>query len=225
MAAEKFLGTRVALILGMLGLLSTIIILLIGVFYQFIGLESNTPETNASAAQMMFLFCTPANVIITAIFFGFWYVKKKKEDILKGLASYLKMYRRIPLAKVAQRLGITEQRAEELLLDCVAKGMIEGHLDRETDEFVLEKSIESMREGGKCPRCGAFSDKIALSGEVLKCAYCGAVIPTERQPLTPKETRAATKLEKRFCTHCGGRARFIAKEQRWFCDNCRNFIS
>lgn len=227
MKRDEFIGTRVAMILAILSILWTVLIIAAGLYYQFIGLESNTPESNESAARMILLFCTPVNVIFTVIFIILWYVKKKREDVLKGLASYLKMYRRIPLSKVAQRMGITEQNAETLLLECVAKGIINGFLDRETDEFVLEKSIESMRVGAKCPRCGAFSDKVALSGEVVTCAYCGAPIPTEERPKATKPKKIpkpkTSSEPQRFCSYCGGNARYIEDAKKWYCDKCGKY--
>lgn len=224
-------GTMACLVLGVLLLLWTALIIAVGISYQLGGLSSNTPQENASAATMMLLACTPANVVLTAIFLGLYFIRKKKEDKLEDLASYLKLYRRTPLVKVAQRLGMTEHNAERLLLKCIELGLVRGFFDRKTEEFILEESIASMREGVKCPNCGASSDTVALSGEILKCAYCGSVIPSTRptpspqssMPLPPPPPPPPPPDDQRFCTYCGSPSRFIEEYQRWYCDKCSNY--
>ena len=128
------------------------------------------------------LGCNTLNILITVILLGGWYVRKKREDRMDDLVGYLKMYRRVHISKVAQRLGLDNAATEKVLLKCISKGQIKGFLDRKTDEFILEESISDMREGAKCPNCGGYSDKVALPGEVLNCNYCGAIIPRAGQP-------------------------------------------
>ncbi len=168
--------TGLLLIFGTLLILWTLFILFIGVFYQFVGIEG----PNQDAASSMYL-CTVINVVITTIIMAYWFARRKKEDRMDDLVGYLKMYRRVHISKVAQRLGLDNKETEKVLLKCISKGQIKGFLDRKTDEFILEESITDMREGAKCLNCGGYSDKVALPGEVLNCNYCGAIIPRAGQ--------------------------------------------
>ncbi|MBI5001674.1 MAG: hypothetical protein HZB92_09190 [Euryarchaeota archaeon] len=226
MTLGRSLGTKLLLILTILSILWTALIICIGFSYQTSGVGGYTPEESAQAARTFLQACTPVDLAITAIFLGAWFVRSRHESMLEDTASYLKMYRRIQLSKVAGRLGLTEQKAEKLMLECVTKGMVKGFIDRQTDEFILEESISTMNAGLHCPRCGGFSEKVALPGEVLKCSFCGAAIA---QNQLAQSRNGADISQNRIgqsnrCRKCGGEARFIPEHKVWYCDRCMAYL-
>ncbi len=178
------MGTKVLFVLGILAILWMLFVFFIGVMYQIDGVDHNTDEENAEAARTMYL-CTGMTFPAAALFLGLWYIRKNKEDMIDDIASYLKMYRRISLQKVAQRLGITEMKAEGILLDCIASGAIRGFLDRQTGEFILKESVGTMKAGMRCNNCGGYSEEVTLPGEVVKCKFCGMVLSGARQTMPP----------------------------------------
>lgn len=104
--------------------------------------------------------------------------RKKKRRIIKdleNLAEILRTYRRIKVAKIAQKLGVTEFEAERRIAICVDRGWVKGNIDRTTDEFFTQESLAQVIPQAGCPKCGAPADRIVLVGEEAKCSSCGAV--------------------------------------------------
>ena len=210
----RTIGTKLLLFLAVISILWTALCIAVGLNYYLGGGTSATVQTDFDPVRTFLVICTPINLTLTFLFVGVWYIRAKHEQTMEDLAGYLKMYRRIPLGKVAQRLGMTEMKAEKLLLECSTKGLVKGFLDRQTDEFILEESISTMRGGSRCPSCGAYSDKVVLPGEVMTCSYCGAVVPPAKESPDAKGAR---------CNVCGGGLRFISTYQRWYCDKCGKY--
>lgn len=100
---------------------------------------------------------------------------KRTNDLLAGLASIVKSYRRITVADLAARLGIPVHRALTLLSRAIAAGLVQGNFDRTTDEFFTSDSQEQRMELRYCASCGAPLDRVYLAGETVRCGRCGAV--------------------------------------------------
>lgn len=170
----RTVGTNIVLALGVMSLLWSIIVLAAGLTYL---IDPSSAGDNERGAQSVLYMCTPISFIVTAIILAVWWSRKKREDMAEEMASYLKMYRRVNLDVVAQRMGMSLRDAEKLLPECIAKGLVKGYLDRFSGEFIWDGAIDQMSAGGKCPGCGGSLDKVVLDGEVMKCSFCGSVIP------------------------------------------------
>ena len=170
----KSAGTNAALIMGLLFLIWSSFVLAASLSYV---VNPSSAGDNQAGANSVLYFCTPLSFLLTFIFFGIWYIRNKKESQIEDMASYLKMYRRIQLDKVAQRMNISLRDAENLLPECISQGLVKGYLDRFTGEFIWEGSMNQMRVESKCQNCGGSLDRVIMEGEIMKCSYCDAVIP------------------------------------------------
>ena len=171
-------GTNLALVMGILFLLWSLIVVAATLSYV---VNPSLGDGNEDGFNAIAYVCNPIDFLITFIFFAIWYKRKTREDRIYDMASYLKMYRRIHLDKVAQRMGISLREAEELLPECISQELVKGYLDRFTGEFIWEGGVNQMRSGGKCQNCGGTLDKVVLEGEVMKCPYCHAIIESDNQ--------------------------------------------
>jgi len=192
--------TGIVFILAGLWTLWTVLILVCALFYQFIGLDDG-PDSHAASTLFM---CSVVNVIIMILLIALWIAKKKKEDRMDEMSSYLRMYRRTPMANIASRMSIDLKTAEALLSQCISKGQIDGYLDRTTDEFILKESIAEMKAGRKCPNCGGYSTDVSFPGEVVKCKFCDAVMPddTPAPPEPPRPPAPARGTRIMICSNC-----------------------
>lgn len=213
-------ATGIIFIIAGLWTLWTILVFAIALFYQLVGLEDG-PDSGAANALYM---CSVVNFIVMVLLIFIWHTKKKNEDQMDELASYLRMYRRTPLNNVAARMNIDLKTTELLLSKCISKGHIHGFLDRNTNEFILKESIIEMKTGSKCPNCGGFTTDVSFPGEVVKCQFCDAVIPDHSQPPPPppqapkaahpgaagrimmcSQCRKEIPLDSNLCPYCGQR--------------------
>ena len=170
----RSIGTSAALVMALLLLLWSFLVVAASISYV---MDPSLGGSDPSGANTILYVCTPLSFLLTFIFFAIWHIRKKKEDQIDELASYLKLYRRIHLDKVAQRMNISLRDAENLLPECISQGLVKGYLDRFTGEFIWEGSMNQMRVENKCQNCGGSLDRVILEGEIMKCSYCNAVIP------------------------------------------------
>jgi len=110
--------TGIVFILAGLWVLWTLLIFGCALFYQFIGLDDG-PDTHAASTLMM---CSAVNFIIMILLIAIWHTKKKMEDRMDELASYLRMYRRTPLDNVASRMNIDVKSSRIASLEVHFKG-------------------------------------------------------------------------------------------------------
>ena len=169
-------GRNVAQLYLWLGLILLILAAL------FIGVGAAIGMADLSA-----VLCVPTGIIPGIIFAAVGMKKRKRAQELVEFASWVKSYRRIPMADVARKLGKSEFETDKILVDVVDRGLVVGFIDRKTNEFVLKEEIgrEQYIEG--CKRCGASLKKMYPLGETVLCPYCGSVIlqaPTA-QPAPP----------------------------------------
>ncbi|HPS56687.1 MAG TPA: PCI domain-containing protein [Spirochaetota bacterium] len=97
----------------------------------------------------------------------------KKEIKIRKLVSMLTTYRRLSIQDMASKLGIPEAEAQNLLTLSIAQNLINGHIDRTTNEFFVSDSIQDIKNLTKCPFCGAPVSQIFHTGETAKCQSCG----------------------------------------------------
>ncbi len=162
-------------VLGVLFVLSAVAFIFIG-----IGMYISPTETSTSAdGALIGGVCTPIFLIPGAVFLYFATKITKKNEALTDVAGYLRMYRRITLSEVSRKVGKSEKETMRLINECIEKGMVKGHIDRQTKEFFTNSSLkqENRIVGiNECTHCGASVDKKVLRGETVRCEYCGGVI-------------------------------------------------
>ena len=208
--------TGIVFILAGLWTLFTLVIVLASVAFVFMG-EGDGDSTTTPGTWAL---CSSVCIIINVLLIAVWHSKKKTEDRMDELASYLRMYRRTPLANVASRMNLDVKMVESLLSKCISKGQIHGFLDRNTNEFILKESIVDMKSGKKCPNCGGYSTDVSFPGEVVKCQFCDAVIPDDTPPPPPEpptlpglargtrimicsNCRKEIPIDSNLCPYCG----------------------
>ncbi len=177
---DSDVASTVAIIFGILFLLGGIFILVVGIIYFTVGVGDYSPEQNFSAGVMMTVCATPLLIIgITLILYA--HLKKKKYEILLEYANFLRAYRRIKISEFARKIGKTEFEAEKIIVKLLENKLINGYIDRRTQEFVTYEAIYQERvENIKCPNCGATVSGVFLVGEVVMCPYCKTVFKVER---------------------------------------------
>jgi hypothetical protein len=62
----------------------------------------------------------------------------RTESDQEKLAGYLKAYRRMSIKDAAIKLETTEDHVEQLMVECVRLGLVDGFIDRQNKEFVNE---------------------------------------------------------------------------------------
>lgn len=150
-----------------------------GVFFTFFfalifGLQFSA---GSSVANTIFSMCTLFTLVPTVILLSIAALGYRRERRLKAIATMLKAYRRIKIAELARKLGITEFKAEQVIAQCIHEGLVTGHIDRVTGEFFTDESLHVTKAGFKCPSCGAHNSAVYLVGESAKCEYCGNLTP------------------------------------------------
>ena len=133
----RFLGTKVILALAVLSLLWSILMLIVSFSYALNPTLGG--NVDSGAVDMILLICNPISLLITFVLFLMWYVRKKKEDLLDDMIGILKLYRKISMAKVAEKMKITTGQAEQILMDCISMGYVSGYIDSATGEFQWEE--------------------------------------------------------------------------------------
>lgn len=102
--------------------------------------------------------------------------KQSKEEMkVRELVSILSTYRRITLADMGSKIGVTEAEAQRLLNLAIDQRLTRGFIDRTTGEFFVSGSIEEIKNLSKCPFCGAPVAQIFHTGETAKCQNCGSL--------------------------------------------------
>jgi len=162
---------KVYLSLGVLLLLFYGLVLAAGFSYAA-GYPSYHPEWLPIFAGA----CAPVALIpgLLLIFVGMRARKRGQE--LVEFSSWVKAYRRIPLADLARKLGKSEFESEKILAQVVDRGLVHGFVDRATSEFVLQETIGQEQMVTRCPHCGATLQQRYLLGETVRCPYCNSVI-------------------------------------------------
>ena len=171
----------IVLIFAIISLLSTLLLIVVGVLYAFEGgVKDYSPEENAAAAMMMGVCSTPLGIITGILFFVYFRIGRR-EKIENDIVAFLKLYRRVTLPTLASSLNMKVKDAEKILLDVISKGKIKAYMDRNTKEIFIEEAISAARvENTHCPNCGAVRTGVFMIGEAVKCKYCGTVFKVEK---------------------------------------------
>jgi len=80
---------------------------------------------------------------------------------------------RLPLAALAEQLGVPVPRARELVLEAIAAGKLVGRMDYEHGVFISGSAHTGVQKVGVvCPSCGAISQVILTPGAAAHCTFC-----------------------------------------------------
>jgi len=168
---------QVSLGIGSLILLGALLIFCIGAGYLWgAGVEDYTEEENRDAGIDM-MICGPFILVPGLVFFIIGTIGLLRRRRNGKYAAFLKANRRIRIEDFASKMGTTEFRAEDIILEVLEEKLIEGYIDRRTGEFFTKEYIEqtpNVRFGWKCRSCGAKNETMVLPGETVKCEYCGS---------------------------------------------------
>ncbi len=152
-------------------------LLFFGIFILILGIamifdkEPDASDNGLPIAIMSSAFLVTGGIIL--------YVARRSEEereLLESLVSIIKSYRRITVADIAQRCGITIPRASELLHRAISLELIEGNFDRTTDEFYTSDAASQRVEYRYCPSCGSPLDRVYLKGDTIRCHSCGTLV-------------------------------------------------
>ena len=122
------------------------------------------------------VLCLGTGVIPGSILLVYGWKARKEEKLLIQFSAWVKTYRRIPLNDLARNLGKTRFETEAILARAVDRGVVQGIVDRTTDEFVVQSSIGQQVFVDKCPHCSAVINRWFLPEDRLVCSYCGQPI-------------------------------------------------
>ncbi|HQO39055.1 MAG TPA: PCI domain-containing protein [Spirochaetota bacterium] len=96
-----------------------------------------------------------------------------EEAKVRKLVSMLLTYRRMSIQDMASKLGVTEPEAHNLLAVAVDQNLVNGHMDRPTNEFFVSTSVNDIKKLTQCPYCGAPVTQVFHKDETAKCPSCG----------------------------------------------------
>jgi hypothetical protein len=150
-------------------------IVAIGVMYQ-----SGVPYYDPSVLPLLTLVCTPTALLPGVIMLAVGLKAKREERALIEFAGWIKSFRRVTLVEVARKLQKSEFDTEKLLLYAVDRGLVQGFIDRSTEEFVIPEVAGRGRFIEACPFCGGRFQKQFLEGETVICPYCRSAISDAR---------------------------------------------
>ena len=172
---------HVSLVVGVLGILLSIIVFTAGMSYLWGGgADDYSEEENKKTGIDFFFICGPMMLLTSLIFLFFGilgWVRRKK---LRERAEILKAYRRIKIEDFAKKIGKNEMDAEKEMMSVMEGGYVDGYIDRNTEEFFTKEFLEqtpNVRYGWKCDSCGAKNDTVILPGEAARCQYCNSPQP------------------------------------------------
>ncbi|OGS60088.1 MAG: hypothetical protein A3K59_05420 [Euryarchaeota archaeon RBG_19FT_COMBO_69_17] len=145
----------------------------IGGFFLFFGLFFGVFFLG-TLGQVDFLawMCLPPTIVPGSIALAYGVVAWRREHALLAFADWAKSQRRIKMDLMAQRIGRTRFDAERLLGEAIDRKLVNGVIDRASDEFVNLDHAGQQLFAGKCPNCGGEFSVWYFPEERFKCPYC-----------------------------------------------------
>ena len=122
------------------------------------------------------VLCSATGIVPGVLLLVFGGRARKEEKTLVAFSAWIKTYRRIPLNDLARNLGKTRYETEQVLATAVDRGLVQGIVDRTTDEFVVKESIGQQIFVEQCPHCGAAIHRWFLPEDMLVCSHCNQPI-------------------------------------------------
>jgi predicted transcriptional regulator len=102
----------------------------------------------------------------------------RRREYLIDMSDILKAYRRVSISDFAERVGMSEDKAERVMLECMEDGLVYGYISRRSKVFFTREyldQIDDVQIGWECENCGSHNQEILLPGEIDRCPYCGSM--------------------------------------------------
>jgi hypothetical protein len=151
------------------------ILLFLGLFVMIVGAgmmiapqPNSTPSDGLTVIAFSSIFIAPG---ILLIYKG--KNIKKDEARIDKISGLINTYRRIKIDKLAENMELNRKDILDLLARGQSLGIINGHIDRTTDEFFTEEGSVSDEKKHTCSSCGAPITGTFLKGESVICTSCG----------------------------------------------------
>ncbi len=162
-----------------------LVLLIVGALFLAVGVVEAAFEISGIGVPFLYevsALCIPTTIVpgVVLVIYG-WKSRRQGRD-MATFAAWVKTYRRISMKDLANKLGKPPQETERIMLDCVDKGLIQGFIDRSTDEFVLQEAAGREHYIANCPGCSNSLQRRYLDGETVRCPYCGTVIAGPSSP-------------------------------------------
>lgn len=141
-----------------------------------LGVAALTTVTSSPYAVWGAILCSATGVVPGVILLLLGLAARKEEKMLVTFSAWVKTYRRIPLDDLARNLGKTRFDTEQVLAMAVDRGLVQGIVDRTTDEFVVQESIGQQIFVERCPHCGAAIHRWFLPEDRFICSHCNQPI-------------------------------------------------
>jgi hypothetical protein len=148
------------------------LLLIVGV----LGMTAMATQGNPFYVLWGVVLCSATGIIPGALLLLLGWRARKEEKTLVAFSAWIKTYRRIPLDDLARNLGKTRFDTEQVLAAAVDRRLVEGIVDRTTDEFVVKESLGQQIFVEQCPHCGAAIHRWFLPEDRLICAHCNQPI-------------------------------------------------
>ncbi len=155
-----FLGVAAFFFAGMLGIVGGV------AFFT----DDSSPLRNMCGIVLVLLIVGGTVLILIGL------KGRKRQQDLERVADLLKAYRRIEVAKLAQKMDVTPMEAEYTIAECIGQGLVEGYIDRREGEFFTKEALYQVMDIDSCPKCGAPTDDLYLVGEEIRCEYCDSIV-------------------------------------------------
>ena len=94
---------------------------------------------------------------------------RRTEEVLVDFTTRVRMYRRIGLDDLARLFGRTRPDIEKLLAQAIDRGLLNGVVDRASNEFVLRETFGQQVFVEKCPSCGGRVGRWSFPEERFTC--------------------------------------------------------
>ena len=133
-------------------------------------------STMCNAAFIALFFVGLGFLVPEGICFGIAYRWYRDERKLRDTVELVRVYRRIPISKLARKMGIAEAEAERRVIRCHEYNLFHGYIDRRTEKAFSMEGMLQERKITRCTQCGTPIDKIALVGEELRCSACDSIL-------------------------------------------------
>jgi DNA-directed RNA polymerase subunit RPC12/RpoP len=186
------------MIVGIIGFILASIVIIPGIGYLAgIGPEDYTEEEMEDAGWGLLLFCAPIVFFPSLIIFYFGWQGYRRDERLRHMAEVLKGFKRISITELSIRTDRNNDETEKDIIECLQEGMIRGHIDPKTNEFVRYQPgpkghpgvcTDYTKQAWTCPGCGTTNRSTIRPAERVKCHYCSG-----RFSFEPKMMRIKTK--------------------------------
>jgi hypothetical protein len=151
------------------------ILFFFGLFVLTVGIgmiaaprPGSTPSDGLTIIALSSLFIAPG---ILLIYKG--KIIKKDEAKINKISGLIKTYRRIKIDKLSEYMNLQRADILDLLTRGQSLGIINGHIDRTTDEFFTDEGTAANDINRICSSCGAPVTETFLKGETIACPSCG----------------------------------------------------